>query len=262
MPHVEAPPSRQASSRAGPTRPAAFPDLFLGIVCPMANEAGTAVAFVRQVLARAAAVGYGRVRMFVILDRASTDDTRALLETETGLDPRLAVVWAPENRGVVDAYLRGYREALAAGCDWILEIDAGFSHSPDEIPRLCEASAGVDCVFGSRFGPGGRVEDAPLSRRLISRVGGRLANALLGTRLSDMTSGFQLFSRDALAAVLARGIRSRGPFFQTEIKAICHRFAIREVPISYRSPSHRVGWRALWDACLNLARLSWQVRRG
>lgn len=224
----------------------------------MANEAGTADAFVQEVIGHAAALGYGTVRMFVILDHASRDDTRAILEARADTEARLRVVWAPENRGVVDAYLRGYREALAAGSDWILEIDAGFSHAPAEIARLCEASAGVECVFGSRFCAGGLIADAPLSRRFISRIGGLLANALLGTRLSDMTSGFELFSRRALSAVLARGVRSRGPFFQTEIKAICHQFPIREVPISYRAPSHRIGRRALTDALVNLARLTLQ----
>ncbi len=227
----------------------------LGIVCPMANEEQTAVPFVRQVLHHAAGLPYATVRMFVVLDRVSADSTRALLDQEAVGEPRLTVVWAPDNRSVVDAYLRGYREALAAGCDWILEIDGGFSHSPAEIARLCLASPGFDCVFGSRFCAGGRIENAPASRRAISFFGGRLANLLLGTRLRDMTSGFQLFSHHALAHVLARGIRSRGPFFQTEMKVICHAFAICEVPITYRSPSHRIGRRALADAAANLLRL-------
>ena len=74
-------------------------------------------------------------------------------------DSRLKIVTPPENRNVVDAYLLGYREALAAGCDWILEIDARFSHDPAEIPQFFRAMEdGHDGVFGSRFMHGGSME--------------------------------------------------------------------------------------------------------
>ena len=108
---------------------------------------------------------------------------------------------------MVDAYLRGYREALAAECDWILEIDAGFSHQPDDIPQFFDKmDEGYDCVFGSRFCNGGRIYDSSLKRNLISRGGTLLANLLLGTRLKDMTSGFEMFSRPALEGVLDRAL--------------------------------------------------------
>ena len=222
----------------------------------MADEDATAIAFVRQVLDVTAALPYASVRMFVIIDQATSNATRAVLQAEAERETRLTVIWAPENRCVVDAYLRGYAAALAAECDWILEIDAGFSHAPSEIHKLVEASVGADCVFGSRFCAGGRMEEAPIGRRLISYFGGRLANLMLGTRLTDMTSGFQLFNRRALLTVLEFGIRSRGPFFQTEIKLICHRFNVCEVPITYRSPSYHVGMKALADAAGNLLRLT------
>jgi dolichol-phosphate mannosyltransferase len=168
--------------------------------------------------------------------------------------PALQIVWAPENTCVVDAYLRGYREALAAGCDWVLEIDCGFSHHPSDIPRFFEEMLrGHDCVFGSRFaGNAGKVS---LPRRLTSRGGTILSNLFLGTSLKDMTSGFELFTREALQYVLARGIHSRGPFFQTEIRAYCHRLKITEVPIRYQGASHRIGGKALQDAFHNLWRL-------
>ena len=96
----------------------------------MANESETAVAFVDAVLAEVAAYPFASIEFFVVVDRASTDPTREVLEAAARDRPALRVVWAPENRGVADAYVRGYREALAGGCDWILEIDAGFSHRP------------------------------------------------------------------------------------------------------------------------------------
>jgi dolichol-phosphate mannosyltransferase len=129
----------------------------VGIVCPMANEGKGSTAFVRAVLEKCE--GFREVLFFAVLDEITTDNSLLLLREMERVDPRLKVVWAPENRCVVDAYVRGYREALIAGADWILEIDAGFSHQPQDIPQFFEAMPpqGYDCVFGSRFMKGGRV---------------------------------------------------------------------------------------------------------
>jgi dolichol-phosphate mannosyltransferase len=222
----------------------------------MANEEQTAVKFVDAVVDQCRVRGFKSVDMFVVLDRACKDKTLAFLTAYANEQPALRVIWAPENKSVVDAYLRGYREALAAGCDWILEIDAGFSHQPEDIPKFLDAmTQGYDCVFGSRFCRGGSVSDTPLKRKLISRGGTWLTNMFIGTKLRDMTSGFELFSRQALARVLARGVESRGPFFQTEIKCYCRNLQIAEVPIQYRGASHSINARALQDSMSNLWRL-------
>jgi dolichol-phosphate mannosyltransferase len=228
-------------------------EIDLGIVCPMANESETAAQLVDAVLAEVGWYGFRSVQFFVVVDRTSTDGTPELLREVAARAPELRVVWAPENTNVADAYVRGYREAIDAGCEWILELDAGFSHRPQDIPQFFDAMAGgYDCVFGSRFAAGGR-NRASLGRRSISRVGTLLANALLGTRLTDMTSGFELFSRESLKKVLAAGIRSKGPFFQTEIKTHCRRLRVAEVPIEYGGGSHAIGPAALGEALLNLA---------
>jgi dolichol-phosphate mannosyltransferase len=90
---------------------------------------------------------------------------------------------------------------------------------------------------------------------VISRGGTALTNVLLGTRLTDMTGGFELFTRDALEHAIAKGIRSKGPFFQTEIRTHCRNLRHVEVPIAYDAASHRVGSRAVGEALANLARL-------
>jgi dolichol-phosphate mannosyltransferase len=232
-----------------------FADIRLGVVCPMANEALNAVSFVDAVLGECGRYPLASVSLFAVVDRVSRDETRAVLEAHESRQPQLHVVWAPETRGVADAYIRGYREALAAGCDWILEIDAGFSHDPSDIgPFLNAMAEGRDCVFGTRFQEGGQ-NHATRRRRFISRAGTLLANRLLGTTLTDMTSGFQLFRRSALEAALAKGIRSKGPFFQTEIKAYCRNLWFAEVPITYDAGSHGVGPRAIGESLINLGRL-------
>lgn len=243
----------------GPVR--TIREAFLGIACPMANEEDNCVRFVQAMLAEGGA--FGQVRMFVVVDRVSKDRTQELLEELAEREPRLEVVWSPENRCVVDAYVRGYRAALDAGCDWILEIDAGFSHNPAEAGRFFEKiPEGYDCVFGTRFAPGGQMEHGSWKRRIISRFGGLLTNVVLGTRLSDMTSGYELFSRQTLEMVLAKGIQSRAHFFQTEIKVSCRKLKCAEVPITYRCPSPRLARKAVGEAFERLGAMAWDRVRG
>ena len=240
-----------------------LPNVALGIVCPMANEEQSATRFVEDVLDQCEAFGFKSVTFFAVLDRVSRDRTRELLEDLSTRRPQLEVVWSPENKCAVDAYVRGYREALSAGCDWILEIDAGFSHQPEDIPQFFEKMAeGYDCVFGSRFCQGGRVTDSSFTREVISRGGTLLTNFLVGTQLRDMTSGFELFSRAALEHILEKGICSRGHFFQTEIKIHCRKLRIIEVPIQYRAASKSVNSRVLKDSFNNLWRLYRLTRQG
>lgn len=110
----------------------ALRNLSLGIVSPMANEEKSAAPLVAQVLQ--ATREFGDVRFYAILDRASRDRTREILNKLAADEPRLQVVWSPENRSLVDAYIRGYREAIASGHDYIVEMDAGFSHRPEDLP--------------------------------------------------------------------------------------------------------------------------------
>ena len=226
----------------------------LGIVCPMANERERAVEFIDAVLAQCD--GFKEVTFFAVLDNVSIDGTVEILRELENRQPKLKIIWAPENKCVVDAYVRGYKEALNVGCDWILEIDASFSHQPYEIPQFFEKILQrYDCVFGSRFCEGGSMVESSLKRRFISRAGSLMANFLLGTKLKDMTSGFELFTRQALEMVLEKGIKSKAHFFQTEIKVYCRNLKIAELPITYRAPSASVNNAVLRDALVNLFRL-------
>jgi dolichol-phosphate mannosyltransferase len=231
-----------------------FNDIKLGVVCPMANEKETAQEFISEVLQ--SCQNFKSVTFFAVLDNKCTDGTYELLKDWQEKPSELDLIWAPENRCLVDAYVRGYRQAVQTGCDWILEIDAGFSHKPEDIPKFFETmSQGYDCVFGSRYNTGGSFTKAPWTRRLISKGGSTLTNLLLGTKLKDMTSGFELFTKEALKNVLDIGIKSRAHFFQTEIKAYCRKYKTAEVPIQYSEPSENVDFSVLVDAFKNLFRL-------
>lgn len=221
----------------------------------MANESATAEAFVKELLAQCDPIR--KVSLFVVFDNACTDGTIDTLRKSQQDDKRIKIVWAPANRCVVDAYVRGYREAIKAGCDWILEIDAGFSHQPSDLPKFFDvlSTGHYDCLFGSRFCKGGRLSEGTLKRHVISKGGTILSNLLLGTKLRDMTSGCQLFSRKALQHILNEGIKSRGHFFQTEVKAYCKNMNFIEVPIHYKNPSSNINKMVLNDAFWNLLTL-------
>lgn len=220
----------------------------LGVVTPLANEEHTIDEFLDRTLAQLGPTD----RVFCVLDGVSKDRTRDLVLARSAAEPRVVLVWAPENRCVVDAYFRGYRAALAAGARWVLEMDGGLSHQPEEIPLFVrEMEKGYDYVGGCRFLTRAGYT-GPWARYLISRGGGALANLLLGTHMLDMTGGFECFSRRALEAVLAKGVRSRAHFFQTEIKVLMHQFKWTEVPIHYKNPSKSVGKSSLKEAFRNL----------
>jgi dolichol-phosphate mannosyltransferase len=227
--------------------------IHFGIVCPMANESQTAKSFVKEVLTICKDFNFHKISFIIIVDKVSTDSTLDILYKLSKSYKELKVIYAPENKSVVDAYLKGYLEALKNNCDWILEIDGGFSHLPKEIPNFInKMMENYDCVFGSRFCKGGQFINTSFKRFLVSKIGTILTNFLLNTKLSDMTSGFEIFTNKSLSYVIKKGIKSKGPFFQTEVKIHAHNLHITEIPISYRSGSHNINKNTLVDALKTL----------
>ena len=226
----------------------------LGIVTPMAGEEATARQFISAVLEHCH--GFKSVRYYTVVDRASGKPTENILSEIAAQDSRVKVVVAYENRNVVDAYMRGYQQAIMEDCDWILEIDGGFSHRPEDIPRFfATMQEDYDAVFGCRFCKGGKFTDSTKFRYLVSFGGTRLINLALGTKLEDMTSGFELFKKKTLEFALEKGIHSKAHFFQTEIKYHLRNHRITELPIHYKTGKATVGVEALKDSFRNLYRL-------
>ncbi len=231
------------------------------VVVPMANEAADFAPFVAAL--SPVLDGNGGGRAYLVVDRASKDNTRELCEALSARDSRFITVWAPENKNVVDAYLRGFRAAFDAGHEFIVEMDAGLSHDPAAIPRFLRALAdGHECVFGSRFCPGGSMAESPWFRRTLSRAGTVLSNTLLGSRLYDMTSGFEAFRREVIGALLAYPLRSRAHFYQTEVRYLLRRRRSVELPIHYQAPSASVSKRAIRNAVETLLYYFGQRLRG
>ena len=217
------------------------------IVVPMANEEKDFVPFINMINFVIDELNPGNI--YFIIDKASKDKTLELCQELSTRDKRYVTVWAPENRNVVDAYVKGLRVAYEAGHEIIIEMDAGLSHDPRAIPMFLRVlNEGNDCAFGSRFINGGSMGDSPLKRRLLSKTGTVLANLLLNTRLHDMTSGFQGFHRDIVAKIIQHPFKSTAHFYQTELRYLLRKHKIFEVPIHYSAPSPRVSKNAIKNA--------------
>ena len=162
----------------------------------MANEEPDFEPFIDALKKAMDSIGSGSA--YLVVDNVSKDKTLELCRTLSEKDKRFNTVWAPENRNVVDAYIRGYREALKSDHQVILEMDAGLSHDPATLPYFLTPlfKGDVECVFGSRFIEGGSMGDSPAERQSLSKTGTILSTILLGTKLKDMTSGYQGFTRE------------------------------------------------------------------
>lgn len=221
-------------------------------IVPMANEAQDFDEFITVLRGVLDKLTSGKI--YFVVDKASKDHTWELCRNLAESDPRFAAVWAPENRHLVDAYMRGLRAAYEAGHELIIEMDGGLSHDPRAIPMFLRVlNEGNECAFGSRFTNGGSMADSPLFRKLLSRTGTFLSNTLLGTEMFDMTSGFQGFHRDIVGQLINYPVRSKAHFYQTELRYLLRKKRYAEIPIHYRAPSKRVSGHAIINSLETLA---------
>jgi len=228
------------------------------VIVPMANEESRFNEFVDSMRDVLDVIGCGLV--YFVLDNASKDNTLKLCNELQEKDNRFNVVWRPENRNVVDAYISGYREALKNNHEIIIEMDAGMSHDPRAIPMFLRVlNEGNECAFGSRFINGGSIYDSIWWRTFLSKTGTYLSNFFLGTKLHDATSGYQAFHAKIASQIVDYDLRSNGHFYQTEIRYLLKGARFIEVPIHYRAPSPSVSNRSIINSFLTL--MHYFVRR-
>jgi dolichol-phosphate mannosyltransferase len=222
------------------------------LVVPMANEEPDFAPLLSALTDALNRLKCGTV--YFIVDQASKDATLRLCQEASARDGRIITVWAPENRNIVDAYLRGLREAWQRGHRLIIEMDAGMSHDPHAIPMFLRVlNEGNECALGSRYINGGSNVGSPLNRRFFSRTGTILAQVFLGSKLKDMTSGYQGYHAHIVEKLLQMPLRSKAHFYQTEVRHLLRNRRIMEVPIHYRAPSPRVSRGAIRNALETLA---------
>jgi len=215
------------------------------IVVPMANEEKDFEPFVTSLTKILNQLQSGTV--YFVVDKVSKDRTLEICNELSQRDKRFVTVWAPENKNVVDAYMRGYKEAFKNNHDFIIEMDAGLSHDPDSIPTFLIALTkdGYECAFGSRFVKGGSIKDSNWKRTFFSKAGTILSNLMLGTKMYDMTSGFQGFHASIVEKFVKVELLSTAHFYQTELRYLLRKTRFAEIPIHYRMPSPRVSQKSV-----------------
>lgn len=174
----------------------------------------------------------GRV---LVIDDASPDGTGGIADGLAAELPYVSVLHRPGKEGLGPAYVAGFRRALAEGADLVLEMDCDFSHDPADVPRLVAAAADADVALGSRYVPGGGIDNWGPFRRVVSRAGCLYAQAILGFGVRDSTSGFKCYRRRVLETIALERISARGYAFQIETvyRALEAGFSVREIPIVF-----------------------------
>lgn len=221
------------------------------IVMPVANEEQSMASVIEQILA----LPYDNLHLYPIIDNYSKDRTEEIIRSyeHTG---RVKCVFYKESRGVISCYMEGYRVALADGAERVIEMDGGGSHQPSEIPQYIEKlDEGYECVWGSRFIKGAGLENDPLYRKILSRGGTWLSNLVLGTKLKDMTSGFEAFQREVLEQFNFDNFLSTGHMYQTEMRYYCRNRKAIEVPIHYKAGKSSLKMKSVTEALSILFKL-------
>jgi dolichol-phosphate mannosyltransferase len=192
-------------------------------------------------LVEAALANLPEPRTVLVVDDASPDGTGEIADRIAAARGEVRVLHRAAKEGLGPAYVEGFREALAGGAERVCQMDADFSHDAADLPRLLAALEHADLALGSRYTPGGGVEQWGPTRRLISRGGSAYARFLLGVSVSDLTGGFKAFRREVLEAIELETIASLGYAFQVETtyRAIKAGFRVVEVPILFHD--RRVG---------------------
>jgi len=192
----------------------------------------------------------------VVVDDASPDGTGELLESLAETRPHLHVVHRLTERGRGTAGIAGFKHALAAGAEMIIEMDADFSHHPRHIPEMLAAAKDADIVVGSRFVPGGRDLDRGFIRHAITGLANFYIRRVLRiASVHDCTSGYRLFRREVLEAVRMDNTVSLGPSIVQELlyKATLLGYRAKEIPIVFVDRKHgksTFSWRIMVQSFL------------
>jgi len=199
------------------------------VIVPTYNERANLGPLLEQLLALPA------LRVLIV-DDASPDGTGRIADEYAAANrARVQVLHRHGKRGLGLSYIDGMYVALRTDATHICQMDADLSHNPADIPRLLDAATDADFVIGSRYVPGGRIENWPLHRRLLSAFANRYIRAITRMTIRDCTSGFRCWRREALERLPLASITSDGYAFIVELAFDASRAGLRctEVPITF-----------------------------
>ena len=171
----------------------------------------------------------------LFVDDNSPDGTGLIIDDLVSENDRIHVLHRSGKLGLGSAYREGFTKALALGADYVLEMDADFSHDPGTLPLFLSAIKENDLVVGSRYLNGVSVVNWPIRRLMLSYFASVYTRWITGLQLRDCTSGFKCFRRATIEAIDLSQVKSDGYSFQIEMNYLCMEkgFRIAEVPIIF-----------------------------
>jgi len=171
----------------------------------------------------------------LVVDDGSPDGTGEIADCLAAENTRINVLHRKNKEGLGRAYIAGFKWALEHEFDYIFEMDADFSHSPDYLPAFLTAIENNDLVLGSRYISGVNVVNWPMSRLLLSYYANVYTRIVTGLPVRDGTGGFKCFRREVLESIDLEAIRSNGYIFQIEVSMRVWKkgFRIKEIPIIF-----------------------------
>jgi dolichol-phosphate mannosyltransferase len=200
------------------------------VIIPTYNERDSIAEAIRRLVEAA-----GDSVQILVVDDSSPDGTGRLVRQLQQGSPSLDLLERHRKLGLGGAYVEGFRKGIEQGYWALVEMDADLSHDPAAVPDLLAALDGADLAIGSRYMPGGEVEDWSVTRRWLSRAGNVYARAWLGFPIKDSTSGFRAYRTDFLKQQDLGSVVSHGYGFQIEMARRIYRAGGRivEVPITF-----------------------------
>lgn len=177
----------------------------------------------------------------LVVDDSSPDKTADFVREFSQSHPRVNLLLRKQKNGLGQAYIAGFKWGLEKNYDALIEMDADFSHRPEDLVKILQALETNDVVIGSRYVPGGATVNWGFIRKLISRGGGVYSRMILGYPVQDWTGGFNGWRAQVLKDIGLETIRSNGYSFQIELKYKAQKcgYKVKEVPIVFED--RRVG---------------------
>jgi dolichol-phosphate mannosyltransferase len=232
------------------------------VVMPTYNEADNLV----QIVAELMTLDLEGLEILIVDDNSPDGTGEIANEIAAQYADRVHVVHRQGKMGLGTAYVTGFHLGLESGADYIVQMDADFSHSPSYIPTFLEAMRDCDLVVGSRYVAGGAVDErwSPW-RRFLSWGGNAYARLVTGLRIHDATGGFRCFRQQALRELDLDRISSEGYAFQIEVAYACQRAGLRlcEIPIYFEDRSmglSKMSSRIILEAVWRVWQMRWHYR--
>ena len=203
------------------------------VIIPTYNEKENIENIIRAVF------GLAQPFDMLIIDDGSPDGTAGIVKRLMAdeFKDRLHLIERSGKLGLGTAYIAGFKWAVQQKYDYIFEMDADFSHNPNDLPRLYDACAkeGYDVAIGSRYVSGVNVVNWPMGRVLMSYFASKYVRFITGMKVADTTAGFVCYRREVLETIELDKIRFKGYAFQIEMKFTAHKcgFRLQEVPIIF-----------------------------